>query len=146
MACRLGSSPDPPLPMVGTNAPGGAWDYSAIDLTRPTLSGEELLVLSDYFGRYCEVREMQKTNARSVNLALEEIFSRLGLPLKIRADNRSSFNSTEFEKCLIGKGTILTHSVPYCPWQDGKVEIDNKESSAIFLSTTVLVGTGGWVF
>lgn len=125
--CRMNALADPPEPIISTKLPDTPWSYVAVDLMGPSPTGEHIFVMVDYFSRYFEVKIMNVTNAASINLAMEEIFSRLGYVSCMKADNGPPFNSKEFKDYLQNANIRLIHTVPYSPWQNGEVERVNRD-------------------
>nr|CAH7727552.1 unnamed protein product [Callosobruchus chinensis] len=93
----------------------------------PLPSGDYLFVIVDYFSRYKEIKIMRNITASNTLRILEEIFSRLGYPASITADNGKQFTSDEFKRFCIERGIILFHSIPYWPQQNGEVERQNRD-------------------
>lgn len=122
LACKLVATQNPPIPMKRTEMPDNAWEFLGIDLFGPLPEGEQLLVVIDYFSRYFEVCVLTKIETEDVTRALDDIFARFGIPIRMQADNGPQFKSREFEKYCKDKGIRLTHSPPYYPRVNGEVE------------------------
>lgn len=125
--CRLNTMQNAPTPLRRTELPNEAWQYLAIDFMGPLPSGEQLLVIIDYFSRYVEVEFLKCTDTNHVLAALLKQFQRHGFPTRIKADNGPPFQSSEFKSKLKAEGIELTHSAPYSPWQNGEVERINRD-------------------
>ena len=70
---------DSPLEtMQRTEPPTGPWQDLAADLMGPLPTGENLLVVVDYYSRYYEVVMMRSTTTPKIIAALEEIFAQDG--------------------------------------------------------------------
>ena len=54
--CQLVARPDAPEPIRPTTLPDGPWQYLAADLMGPLPSGDNLLVIVDYYSRFYEIR------------------------------------------------------------------------------------------
>lgn len=139
IACKLVSLPNPPNPMQRTELPDGAWQYLGIDLFGPLPSGEQLLVIVDYYSRFFEVKILTKTETKHVTAAMTEIFARLGLPEKIISDNGHQFRSQEFQDFCKSYGIKLIHSPPYFPRVNGEAE---RQMRSIKKVITIAVNTG----
>ena len=62
-----------PEPMVQANPPSGPWQNCAADILGPLPSGENLLVIVDYYGRHFEVLILRSTTSTKVINNLEPI-------------------------------------------------------------------------
>lgn len=125
--CTLVSAPNFPEPMKRRELPSAPWIDVAIDFMGPLPSGDYLFVIVDYFSRYKEVKIMRNITAASTIRVLQEIFSRLGFPVSITADNGKQFISEELKNVCSERGIKLFHSIPYWPQQNGEVERQNKD-------------------
>lgn len=83
------SAPAKPEPMIRKMLPKSPWIDIAIDFSGP--SGENLLVVIDYYSRYKEVEIMNRITAKETGTRLDEIFPRLGYPQTITLDNARQF-------------------------------------------------------
>ncbi|CAK1590823.1 unnamed protein product [Parnassius mnemosyne] len=92
-SCTLVSAPNPPNPMKRRELPVEPWIDVAIDLMGPLPSGDFLLVIVDYYSRYKEVKVTKSVTSNDIIRLLKEIFSRLGYPVTITADNGRQFIS-----------------------------------------------------
>lgn len=125
--CTLVSGPDPPLPMKRRELPSQAWIDTAIDFLGPLPSGDYLLVIIDYFSRYKEIKAMKSITSIDTIKVLKEIFSRVGIPVSITADNGRQFVSQEFRTFCSELGIKLYNTIPYWPQQNGEVERQNRD-------------------
>lgn len=73
--CRLVSAPAKPEPMIRKALPTGPWIDIALDFLGPLPSGENLLVVIDYYSRYKEVEIMHRITAKETVSRLDEIFT-----------------------------------------------------------------------
>lgn len=89
--CKLVSRPDPPEPMQRHDLPSRPWVEIAADLFGPMDTGEQILVLIDYFSRYPEAVVLKEAKASDIVTAMREIFSRFGNPRSILMDNGPLF-------------------------------------------------------
>ena len=78
----------------------------------PMPSGENLLVVVDYFSRYYEVVVMRSTTTPKIVEALTGIFSTFGYPYSLKTDNGPQFVSKEFEEFLHECGIEHRRSPP----------------------------------
>lgn len=100
--------------------PSAPWVDVAIDLLGPLPSNDYLLVIVDYYSRYKEVKITKNITSSQIINILKEIFSRLGYPASITADNGRQFVSQEFRSFLQECNVTLFNTVPYWPQQNGK--------------------------
>lgn len=125
-SCTLVSAPNPPIPMKRRQLPIEPWIDVAMDLLGPLPSGDYLLVVVDYFSRYKEIKITKSITSSDMIKLLKEIFSRLGYPVTITADNGKQFVSQEFRNYLQECGIVLHSTIPYWPQQNGEVERQNR--------------------
>lgn len=125
--CTLVSGPNPPNPMKRRELPSQAWIDIAMDFLGPLPSGHHLLVVIDYFSRYKEIKIMRSITAKDVTSELKEMFSRLGIPASITADNGRQFASEELRVFCSELGIKLFNTIPYWPQQNGEVERQNRD-------------------
>ena len=97
----------------------------AVDLMEPP-AGHSLLMIGDYYSRFCEVEVMQSTTTEKVIDSLADIFCRHELPVTIKFDNGPQFKSTEFKEYCEWHG-ITDHKVT-TKWTqaNGEVEMQNR--------------------
>lgn len=125
--CTLVSAPNPPLPMKRRELPSQAWIDVAIDFLGPLPSGHYLFVIVDYFSRYKEIKVMKTITSAETIKILKEIFSRLGTPSSITADNGKQFVSADFKSFCLELGIKIHFTTPYSPQQNGEVERQNRD-------------------
>ena len=106
--------------------PSGPWQDEAIDVLGPLPSGENLLVVVDYYSRFFEVVIMHSTTSRKMIEALTPIFTRYGYPFSLKSDNAPQFVSEEFENFLATHGIQHRKSPPLWPQANGEVERQNR--------------------
>ncbi|CAK1596619.1 unnamed protein product [Parnassius mnemosyne] len=82
--------------------------------------------IQSFLGRYKEVKVTKSVTSNDIIRLLKEIFSRLGYPVTITADNGRQFISQEFRNYLQECGIILHNTIPYWPQQNGEVERQNR--------------------
>lgn len=125
--CTLVSAPNPPNPLKRRALPDEPWVDTCIDLLGPLPSSDYILVIVDYFSRYKEVKITRRITSADIIKLLKEIFSRLGNPMTITADNGRQFCSEEFKQFCSSKNITLYNTVPYWPQQNGEVERQNRD-------------------
>ena len=84
--------------------PSGPWQDCAADILGPLPSGENLLVIVDYYSRYFEVVILRSTTSTKVINSLQPIFARFGVPCTLKTDNGPQFFSEEFKAFLVENG------------------------------------------
>ena len=114
-----------PEPMQRVEPPSGPWQNVAIDVLGPFPSGENLLVVVDYYSRFFEVVIMRSTTSQKMIEALTPIFTRYGYPFSLKSDNAPQFVSEDFETFLAGHGIQQRKSPPIWPQANGEVERQN---------------------
>ena len=112
--------------MQRVEPPSGPWQDIAIDVLGPLPSGENLLVVVDYYSRFFEVVIMHSITSRKMIEALTPIFTRYGYPFSLKADNAPHFVSEEFENFLATHGIQHRKSQPFWPQANGEVERQNR--------------------
>jgi len=115
-----------PEPMKRVRPPSGPWQDLAIDLLGPLPSGENILVVVDYYSRYFEVAITRSTTSKRIVELLKPIISRFGVPFSIKSDNGSQLVSSELKTFCEEFGIELRRSPPLWPQANGEVEIQNK--------------------
>ncbi|CAH2105722.1 unnamed protein product [Euphydryas editha] len=125
--CTLVGLPIPPAPMKRRELPEAPWVDIAMDLLGPLPSGDYLLVVVDYYSRYKEVKITKNITSAVIIRLLKEIFSRLGYPSSITADNGRQFVSDEFKTFCKNCNILLLNTIPYWPQQNGEVERQNRD-------------------
>lgn len=124
-SCQLVSTPEKPEPMKLTEIPTSPWQHISADLMcLPT--GENLLVVVDYYSRYFEVDILKSTTTDKVVKSLEKIFLTHGLPVSITTDNGPQFRSSEFREYLVNQGIGHRRVTPLWPQANGEVERQNR--------------------
>ena len=99
----------------------------AIGMMGPLPTGENLLVIVDYYSRFFEVVIMQSTTTEKIIGALIiPIFARYGYPFSVKSDNGSQFQSEEFMSFFLEHGIEHPTSPPLWPQANGEVERQNR--------------------
>lgn len=125
--CTLVSAPNRPMPMARRELPMQAWVDIAVDFLGPLPSGHHIFVIVDYYSRYKEIKPMKTITSTETIKILKEIFSRLGTPVSITADNGRQFASDEFKSFCRELGIKIYFTTPYTPQQNGEVERQNRD-------------------
>lgn len=125
--CTLVGLPNAPAPMKRRELPAAPWIDIAMDLLGPLPSGDYLLVVIDYYSRYKEIKITRTITSLQILNILKEMFSRLGYPISITADNGRQFVSEELKSFCKECNIILFNTVPYWPQMNGEVERQNRD-------------------
>ena len=124
--CQVVGEFCPPEPMQRVEPPSGPWQDVAIDVLGPLSSGENLLVVVDYYSRFFEVVIMRSTTSQKIIEVLTPIFVRYGYPFSLKSDNAPQFVSEEFEDFLNKHDIEHRKSPPLWPQANGEVERQNR--------------------
>ncbi len=124
--CQVTGAMPNPEPLKPTPMPTAAWQDVAIDLMGPLPSKHYVFVVVDYYSRFYEVEIMKDTTSERIIEALENMFSRYGLPRSITSDNGPQFRSEIFEKYLEGNDIRHRAVTPLHPAANGEVERQNR--------------------
>ena len=124
--CQVVGEFSAPEPMQCVEPPSGSWQDVAIDVLGPLPSGENLLVVVDYYSRFFEVVIMRSTTSQKMIEVLVPIFTRYGYPFSLKSDNAAQFVSEEFENFLANHGVQHRTSPPLWPQANGEVERQNR--------------------
>ena len=124
--CQTVAKPSPPEPLRPTELPPGPWQDVAVDFLGPLPTGESILVVIDYYSRYYETKIMKSITTERTIIALQEIFSRHGLPQTLKSDNGRQLVSEEFENYLEQLGIEHARVTPKWAQANGEVERQNQ--------------------
>ena len=107
-------------PLLPTPLPDYPWQRIATDLF--TLSGNDYLVVVDYFSRYLGVIQLRSTTSKTIINTLKSLFARHGIPETVRSDNGPQYSSREFAE--FAKTFQFKHvtSSPRYPASNGQAE------------------------
>ena len=108
--------------MARAYPPSGPWQDYAADVLGSLSSGENLLVVVDYYNRYFEVVILRSTTSTKVINSLQPIFARFGVPHTLKTDNGPHFISEEFKAFLVEKGIEHRTTPPLWPQANEEVE------------------------
>ena len=107
-----------------------AWSKVGADLC--DLQGRTLLVVSDYYSNFIEVKNISRLNTGGVSKALKTMFSRYGIPDELVTDNGPQFVSSEFAMFARYWGFKHVTSSPRYPQSNGKAENAVKTVKRLF--------------
>ena len=110
-----------------TNLPKAPWSQIAADFYGPLLTGEKLLVVTDFFSKFTIVEIMKTTSysivaTKEVSTRLDNLFSLFGYPDEITTDNGPPWDSHDIKEFFTSRGIKHTPSIPYRPRSNGQVE------------------------
>ncbi|XP_052809259.1 uncharacterized protein LOC128237717 [Mya arenaria] len=112
--------------MCRRELPSQPWEHLSADFLGPLPSGENLLVIVDYYSRWIEVFIMKTTTSEKIINCLDSIFCVHGIPVSLQTDNAQNFNSKELNDYLTDLNIEHRNTTPYWPQANGEVEIQNK--------------------
>ena len=115
-----------------------------MDFVGPFPTGENLLVLVDYYSRFPEIEIMTKITAEALDPRLRRIFSRYGFPQRIVTDNAQTFCSTHFANLMAEYGIKHRKITPLYPQENGEVERLNRNINKV-VKTAIAEGRN-WRF
>ena len=107
-------------PSIGINLPDEPWSEVGTDVL--TFRGDLYLVVVDYYSRWIEAVPIETQTAKCVIDVLKEVFSRLGVPNRVRSDNGPCFACAEFSQFAASWGFIHATSSPLYPQSNGMAE------------------------
>jgi transposase InsO family protein len=102
-----------------------------MDSVGPFPTGENLLVLVDYYSRFPEVEIMKKITAAALEPRLRRIFARYGVTKRIVTDNAQTFCSTRFANLMAEYGIKHRKITPLYPRANGEVERLNRNINKV---------------
>ena len=83
-------------PLISHDIPDRSWAKLAVDMF--SIKGTNYLILVDYYFKLPEIAVLPSLCSSAVTDALENIFSRLGIPEELISDNGSNLVSDEFNR------------------------------------------------
>lgn len=95
--CQLVQKTVEPPPLKPNPLPQGPWKSIAMDLMGPLPTGENILVVTDYYSRYFETIILKSTNTEIIKGHLFEIFARFRYPKIVVCDNGRQFINAELK-------------------------------------------------
>ena len=117
--------------------PDGPWEKLSTDFHGPLPSGHYLLVIIDQYSRYPVVEIVKSTSAKATIPIYDKIFGLFGMPLHIKSDNGSPFNSKEFENFAKYSGFKHDPITPEYPQANGLVEKFNQMLEKVLATAKV---------
>ena len=124
--CQLVGHSPRPEPVKPTSLPKEPWSKLAIDVCGPFPTGEQVVVLTDYYSRWPEIKILQSVTSRNILNWLLSVFATHGFPAEIKSDNASYFVSAEFKDTLASWGIEHTTVTEYWPQANGQVDRFNQ--------------------
>ena len=137
LPCQAAVNTPSQEPLTSSELPKGPWEYVAVDFKGPLKGGEYALVVIDEYSRYPEVEFTTSTEAKATIPKLDRIFSTFGIPLKVKTDNGSPFQSEAFSNYAKYMGFEHDPITPVYPKANGLVENFNK--NIVKVSRTAIV-------
>lgn len=126
-SCILVSAPNPPQPMARKVLPLKPWEDLAVDFLGPIGGTKDyVLVVVDYYSRFCELAFIKQPSTTNTTLAFRAMIGRNGFPRTLTSDNGPQFHSEEFKLFCQEEGITLNLTTPYWPQANGEVERQNR--------------------
>nr|XP_018914208.1 PREDICTED: uncharacterized protein K02A2.6-like [Bemisia tabaci] len=98
------------------------------------LQDKNYLILTDYFSKWLEIREIKNKKAGDVVRELKNIFRTHGIPAQLVADNQP-FNSLEFKTFAKSYNFTTVTSSPHYPQSNGMAESAVKRAKSLLKKT-----------
>ena len=110
-----------PEPLSPTPFPERPWQELGMDFFQ--CQSLDYLIIIDYYSRFIEIAAMNKSKRGSEAVrCLKSMFSRHGIPEKVRSDNGPPFDSAEYAKFANDWGFMISTSSPKFPKSNGEAE------------------------
>ncbi|KAM2617796.1 hypothetical protein TB1_034159 [Malus domestica] len=110
--------------------PFRGWAMDVIGKITPSSGAAKhdwILVATDYFTKWVEVKSYAKLTSKDVCDFMEEhIVTRFGVPETIITDNGTIFTTERFKEYTVSLKIQLEQSTPYYPQANGQAEASNK--------------------
>ena len=119
--CQSMRSNPPTVQIHPWTYPARLWSCIHVDFAGP-VSECNYLVVVDAYSKFPLVVKMTNTSARATVTALQDIFSRHGLPEIIVSDNGPQFTATEFQRLCSNNGILHRTSAACKPSPNGQDE------------------------
>ena len=124
--CQLDVHSPRPEPVQPTTLPKQPWSKLAIDVCGPFPTGEQVVVLTDYYSRWPETKILQSVTSKNILNWLLSVFATHGFPDEIKSDNASYFVSAKFKDTQASWGIQHKTVTEYWPQANGQVERFNQ--------------------
>jgi hypothetical protein len=125
-------------PLKPATLPKAAWLLIGMDFVGPFHTGENLLVLVDYYSQYPEVEIMKHITTASLKPRLRRIFARYGVPQEIVTDNAKTFRSSRFSNLMREFGIKPKKITPRYPRANGEAERLNRSINKVVACSQAL--------
>ena len=112
--------PPPKEPLMSATFPSRPWERIATDLFE--LNGKVYLIVTDYYSRWFEIKELRNETSQVVIQALKELFAIHGIPDLMMSDNGPQYSADSFREFATKYGFVHTTSSPRYPQANGEVE------------------------
>lgn len=112
--------PTPKEPFLLASFPSCPWKRIANDLFE--LNGKVYLIVTDYYSRWFEIKELRNETSRVVIQALKELLAIHGIPDLIISDNGPQYSADSFREFATKYGFVHSTSSPIYPQANGEVE------------------------
>ncbi len=109
-------------PLRMNSLPERPWENLAADFIGPFPTGESLFVVIDEYSKYPEAEIVHSTSAKETIISLEKIIADKGLPVQLKTDNGSPFQSCAFRQYCEEKGIQHHRITPRWPESNGQAE------------------------
>lgn len=124
--CQIVGQQSKPEPLRIRQLPTAPWVHLSMDFLGPLPNGKYVFVLVDLYSRFVVAELMTNTTSAEVIRRLKKIFTQMGLPHVLQADNAKNFSSQELKDYCVDYGIKLMHTTPYWPSANGEVERQNR--------------------
>lgn len=125
-SCQLVGQAEKPEPMKRRELPSQPWEHLSADCLGPLPSGDNILVVIDYYSRWYEVFYLKTITSAKIIQCLKSLFTTHGLPISLQTDNAQNFNSEEFQEYLESVNVEHRNTTPLWPQANGEVERQNR--------------------
>ena len=113
-------------PLTMSPLPQAPWEFIITDYHGPLSNGEYIIVIIDEYSRFPIVESVKSTSASKAIPIYEKVFSTFGIPVKVKTDNGSPYNSREFDSFMKYMGIKHQKITPVYPQSNGMVEQFNR--------------------
>lgn len=120
--CQLNTPARAKTPCQMSPLPEGPWLELSMDFFGPMRNGRYVMVLIADYSRYPVAKIISSTSAATVTRELDEIFSSMGIPDKLKSDNGPPFSSHEFAEFAKNQGFKHRKITPLWPQANGMCE------------------------